>query len=1002
MATAVLHPLLQSNTSDFSRECYSSTFYGDELFVKDRVLTPAAYLEMARAAVAKAALSGQESSLELCDVVWAQPFGVESGAITIALFRDGDERIDWEIYSEDGDEEIVHCQGCAIPSHQPEHGTLDLDQIGQRLGKGQSLTRLRLPTTEEDTAGKYVLHPTLFDGALQVALGLVGEHEGRLPAALESLRIVSPCTSEMVAWVRNEPGSQAVDIDLCDERGKVSAQLRGLRWQQTPLESAKPVAAPPPVRREIVFTPQGYAIPVSVAPKKAAAISLTALGAGILSAPGASAGLTRIALSNTGLGTPEQSSASPAVSPIRLFDCGDGIFSIEIAVSQTENIINHLRQALDRVQQEEVLCVLMLNGLERCFLGGGREEYNEAVLLKLYQAIVSFPYPVIAAVQGDATGAGFMAAALCDFIVCNEDANYSYTDAESRFYPTAPETILLSERFGHLQAEDFLYLSPASVGRKLRAKGWTCPILPGRQVEPRALELASTLATKPQSALRLLKRHLNRRLTGLVDALTPVEAEARAMEELSETVAVITYGRAGVKDLVADLSRYRVIVLVSEDSDVPDDVAVGLQRLIIESKIPIVAALPGNAKGNIWLISQFCDACVYSRTGSYTADISPDLARAAVAIFTYRFGNDAGKEVLLSGADYLGVDLQQRVGTLIVAEHEDVLPMALRVAESWAGLPRPTLAAWKKQTATVLGEKILGLPVGLEQQDDTPDGLPAAPASIPLRSTVVTVTAHPEGIVVVKMEDRAARNTFSDAIIEGVSEAFAHIEQTPAYKVVVLTGYDSYFAAGGTREGLVAIQQGKAKFTDVKIFQLPLDCKLPVIAAMQGHGIGAGWTMGMFADLVLMSEESRYVSPYMSYGFTPGAGATWILADKMGPDLARESLFSGRYYTGSELKERGLRLRILPRSEVFPAAMALAGRMVRVSRSRLISLKHQLTQYALEAVEETYRLELDMHERTFVGQPDTLSRIRSNFDNAIEPPLVKAPTVLEVPRARRT
>ena len=92
-----------------------------------------------------------------------------------------------------------------------------------------------------------------------------------------------------------------------------------------------------------------------------------------------------------------------------------------------------------------------------------------------------------------------------------------------------------------------------------------------------------------------------------------------------------------------------------------------------------------------------------------------------------------------------------------------------------------------------------------------------------------------------------------------------------------------------TPSGLLAVQEGRAKFTDFKIFQAALDCKLPVIAAMQGHGIGVGWALGMFADIVLMNEESRYVSPYMDYGFTPGAGATWILPHRMGADLARES-----------------------------------------------------------------------------------------------------------------
>src|SRR5947209_8712243 len=196
--------------------------------------------------------------------------------------------------------------------------------------------------------------------------------------------------------------------------------------------------------------------------------------------------------------------------------------------------------------------------------------------------------------------------------------------------------------------------------------------------------------------------------------------------------------------------------------------------------------------------------------------------------------------------------------------------------------------------------------------------MPAAPTAIALQSKVVRATVYPQGIVVVKLEDGEARNMFSAALMEGVAEVFAHIEQTPGYKVGVLTGYDSYFASGGTKESLLAIQAGKAKFTDFNIFQLALDCKLPVIAAMQGHGIGAGWTLGMFADVVLLSQESRYVSPYMNYGFTPGGGATFILADKVGPDVARESLLTAQQYTGSELKDRGLRLPVLPRAEVYP------------------------------------------------------------------------------------
>src|SRR5437763_10334379 len=71
-------------------------------------------------------------------------------------------------------------------------------------GSNQALAYLRLPKAVKDTSGGYVLHPSLMDGALQACVGLMdssseGSNNPRLPFGLESLRIISPCTQEMVA-----------------------------------------------------------------------------------------------------------------------------------------------------------------------------------------------------------------------------------------------------------------------------------------------------------------------------------------------------------------------------------------------------------------------------------------------------------------------------------------------------------------------------------------------------------------------------------------------------------------------------------------------------------------------------------------------------------------------------------------------------------------------------------------------------------------------------------
>jgi acyl transferase domain-containing protein/enoyl-CoA hydratase/carnithine racemase len=1085
-AAAVLHPLLHSNTSDLAEQSYSSSFSGEEFFLKDhqvdgqRVLPASAYLEMARAAVQNAARCSQEMCLELRNVAWAQPMAIrENKQVSIVLLAQPGDAVDFEVYSQDANEEIVHCQGSVAWSSQGAMPKLDMERLKNEmiqskmeresvyatcarglaygpslqaitnlyLGNNQVLAQLRLPGNVDKT-GSYVMHPSLMEGALQAAARLNAGGPDcslpRVPLALESLRIFSSCSGEMVAWVRLALGNQAeikdarLDIDLCDERGNVCIQMRGISWQPVSLSTMEPVvekaaavAVPevskkitttPPVRKEIVLFAKNSTMPVQAEQKKPKGISLAALRELTSAASISSEDRRRpsISLSSSVPGMTRRENAVDAVSSVRLFDDGGGIFSIQIEAGEgraVKNRMAHLLQALERVQQEMSVKVLKLGGLERCFRRGTREDHNQAVEQKLYQALLFFPCPVIAVLPGDAIGASLMAAALCDFMVCNEDATYAYTDLANDFYPTTPEVDLFVERFGTIQAQDFLYVATAATGKQLRAKGWTGPIVPGEQVEAYAQTLAATLATKSQEALRLLKQHLTRDLAGLVRRLQ-VEAVATAPQHPSpkiteqiaspsehlhlhtpaENVVVIKFKgnqkRAALNELIAEFGQVleqirtsgcKAIVLASEDPGFltgAEDVIQDFQRLLMESAVPIVAALNGNAKGHAWLLSQFCDACVYSRTGLYSA---AEMTQTAASILIYRLGKTAAQEVLLTEAQFTGEELARRIGTLLVSQQDHVLAKAEEVASFWAKLPQAAMAAWKKRTAAILQEKVQSLPAATgEEKEETAQPLTSVPMPITLQSNVVSATVHPEGIVVVKMEDREAKNMFSEAFLEGMSEVFTHIERTPGYKVVVLTGYDSYFSSGGTKESLLAIQEGKAKFTDYKIFQLPLDCKLPVIAAMQGHGIGAGWSLGMFADLVLLSEESRYVSPYMNYGFTPGAGATWSLADKMGQDLARESLLTGEQYAGSELKARGLRLSILPRAEVNAAAMALARQIARGSRRDLISLKQRLTGYAHQALEETYRLELSMHEKTFVGQSDTLAQIHNHFHQEME------------------
>ncbi|MBZ5526240.1 MAG: SDR family NAD(P)-dependent oxidoreductase, partial [Acidobacteriia bacterium] len=276
----VLHPLVQKNSSRLGEQRYSSGFSGEEFFLaehlvnRQRMMPGVAYLEMARAAIEQAWPERPEAAvLELRNTVWAQPIVVsENKQISVVLSANDNDQIDYEIYSQEADQKIVHCHGRAVWSREPAPARIDLEQLKRQMGQGpmaphdiyaacagmgvvhgpalqsisavyqasnQVLAHLRLPRTVEGEWEDYLLHPSLMDGALQATVKLMESEGGelrtqtRLPFALDSLRVVSPCTREMIAWVRYTPGSHAadsivkLDIDLCDERGNICVLMQG-------------------------------------------------------------------------------------------------------------------------------------------------------------------------------------------------------------------------------------------------------------------------------------------------------------------------------------------------------------------------------------------------------------------------------------------------------------------------------------------------------------------------------------------------------------------------------------------------------------------------------------------------------------------------------------------------------------------------------------------------------------------------------------------------------
>ncbi|WP_439515180.1 SDR family NAD(P)-dependent oxidoreductase [Oceanibaculum nanhaiense] len=428
-------------------------------------------------------------------------------------------------------------------------------------------------------------------------------------------------------------------------------------------------------------------------------------------------------------------------------------------------------------------------------------------------------------------------------------------------------------------------------------------------------------------------------------------------------------------------------VLAIGDWDGTATTGAGLNAAL-DCAVPVVAALAASAHGAGLLAALQADFLLLAADGAYAGQ--PGLAPQS-ALMDQRLGREAARLMLAEGRALTGAELRARGVGLQVLPSADIARTASALAVQIAKAPRLSLVELKRHMRHVMPPRA-DLPAGdhplLAAIGDAAKAPAGNPRRIALTSPVVELELWPDGVALLRLCERQHKNTFTPAFMDGIQEAFTAIAGLAEAKLVVLTGHDGYFACGGTRDGLTELQSGATRFTDLKIYSLPLDCELPVIAAMQGHGIGAGWSLGMYCDLALFGAESVYHSNYLWFGFTPGAGATLIFPERLGDDLGREVLFTAREYKGRELATRRPGLMALPAAEVLPRALSMAHALAARPRGWLVEAKAALAKPLTDRLGDVLAREVAMHETTFIGNARVAERIAEAFPQA---PAAEAP-----------
>jgi 2-(1,2-epoxy-1,2-dihydrophenyl)acetyl-CoA isomerase len=191
--------------------------------------------------------------------------------------------------------------------------------------------------------------------------------------------------------------------------------------------------------------------------------------------------------------------------------------------SFTEDMHVALKQALDEAESDSTCRALMITGAGRGFcagqdlndrlakpgetivLGGTLEQYYNPLIRRLR----AMPFPVVAAVNGIAAGAGANIALACDIVVASKSASFLQAFAKIGLVPDSGGTWFLPRLVGPARARGLALLADPLPAETAESWGliWKC--VPDDELIGAANELCMRFAVGPTFGLSLIKRALD-------------------------------------------------------------------------------------------------------------------------------------------------------------------------------------------------------------------------------------------------------------------------------------------------------------------------------------------------------------------------------------------------------------------------------------------------------------------------------------------------------------
>ena len=238
----------------------------------------------------------------------------------------------------------------------------------------------------------------------------------------------------------------------------------------------------------------------------------------------------------------------------------------------------------------------------------------------------------------------------------------------------------------------------------------------------------------------------------------------------------------------------------------------------------------------------------------------------------------------------------------------------------------------------------------------------------------ITVADHIATVVM----DRPPVNAQNGQLREELTAAFDSFTDRDDVRVAILTGFGKIFSAGadmkarpsGQKDGEYWAFNRQVRET----FNAIHECAKPVIAAVNGPALGAGFVLATSCDIILASDNAVFGMPEIDIGLMGGAA---MLQQMFGRSRARRMFYTGWRVPAEEMYRQGIIECSVPLADLMPEALKLATQIASKSPLAMRYAKQSMNTTMHMPPRDGYRFEQNL--TVALSQSDDAAEARAAF-----------------------